>query len=139
MKYDERIMQDVLAAKRVAYTIFWFGLFGILLFRWFVNGQSLAETIDIFIVWIIASFVHFFLIASKGVPMFYPFSATKREQRTMTIAIPILTMILTAGLVFIRGGNWTQIVVGGAFAFLITAFLYGAYHVILTWWERRNI
>ena len=139
MQYDERITNDLLSAKRLAYTVFWFGVFGVLLYRWFVTGQSLRETIDIFIVWIGASMVHFFFLASKGVPLFYPVSVSRHEQRGLILGIPLLTMALTAVLVFLRGGSWIQSLVGGGLAFVMTALLYGVYQAVLAWWEHRNI
>ena len=63
MKHDERISAEVRIARGVGYTVFWFGIFAVLLYRWFYLSQSLTDTFDIFLVWILASLVQFFVLA----------------------------------------------------------------------------
>ena len=92
MKNDERVNSDVKIAKSIGYTIFWFGIFIVLLYRWFILNQTLMDTLDFFLVWFIASLAQFFTLAIKGIPMTYPVPMNKKEQIYYVFLIPLLTL-----------------------------------------------
>ncbi|MBM7540761.1 hypothetical protein [Amphibacillus cookii] len=139
MKTDERVNSDVKVAKSIGYTIFWFGIFIVLLYRWFVLNQTLIDTLDFFLVWFIASLVHFFALASKGIPITYPVSMSKREQVYFLILVPLLTGVLSAISVFFRVGVDIKRISGGfTVSFLGMLVLFFLYKFILYFWERRN-
>ena len=139
MKSDERVNADVKIAKSFGYTIFWFGIFAVLLYRWFVLNQTLKETMDFFLVWFIASLAQFFALANKGIPMTYPVSMNKKEQRYFVFLVPLLTGILTAISVFLRIGMDIRRILGGfTVSFFGTLFLFFLYKIIIYLWEKRN-
>lgn len=140
MKNDERVSADVKIAKSIGYTIFWFGIFIVLLYRWFILNQTLMDTLDFFLVWFIASLAQFFTLAIKGIPMTYPVPMNKKEQIYYVFLIPLLTGILTAFIVFSKIGMDIRGILGGfTVSFVGTLFLFFLYKIILRLWEKRNM
>jgi len=140
MKHDERTSAEVRAAQGIGYTVFWFGIFAVLLYRWLYLNQSLAETLDVFMVWILASLVQFFVLASKGIPITYPVVANRKEEVYFLLLAPLAAGFLSAILVYIRGGPNTVRVLGGfAGGGLGSLILFIAYRTIVHSWERRNL
>lgn len=139
MKNDERIAIDEKRAKSIGYTILWVGIFAVLLYRWFVLNQTLMDTLDFFLVWLIASIVSFLALAIKGIPLTYPVSMNKKEQLYYIFLVPLLTGILSAIVVFLNEGMEFRIILGGFIgSFLGTLFLFFLYKIILHLWEKRN-
>ncbi|MCW3489492.1 hypothetical protein [Dethiobacter alkaliphilus] len=139
MKNDERVNADAQIAKSIGYTIFWFGIFLVLLYRWFVLNQTFMDTLDFFLVWFIASLVQFFTLASKGIPITYPVAMNDKEQRNFVFLVPLLAGILTAISVFLRIGMDIRSILGGfTVSFFATLFLFILYKIILYLWEKRN-
>lgn len=139
MKNDERVNAEVKIAKSIGYTIFWFGIFAVLLYRWFVLNQTLMDTLDFFLVWFIGSLAHFFALAIKGIPITYPVSMNKKEQRYFVLLVPLLTGILSAISVFLKIGMDIRRILGGfTVSFLGTLFLFFIYKIIIHLWEKRN-
>ncbi len=138
---DERANKDVKAAKSIGYSIFWYGIFVVLLYRWFVLNQSLSETLDVFVIWLMASVIQFMALAIKGVPMTYPVEANKKEQRGFLFIAPLVTGIATAIiLIFFRDGVETWRIIGGfAASFVGTLLLISVYKGILTLWEKKYL
>ncbi|MEN1761384.1 hypothetical protein [Anoxynatronum sibiricum] len=135
---DERVMADVKVAKSVSYIIFWFGIFGVLLYRWFVLHQTLMDTLDFFLVWLMASLVQFFILAAKGIPLTYPLALKGKGQQSYVFFVPLLTGVLTSLLVFIRVGMDTRRMLGGfAGSFLATLLLFIVYRLIVQVWEKK--
>lgn len=138
---DERVISEINKAKSYGYRIMWFGLFGILLYRWFVLEQSLIETLDIFLVWFIASMFDFFILAIKGVPMTYPVSINKKEQSIFLILFPLVPAFISIILLLIRDSidSFEQ----GLFLFIRTYFIvfgmFLVYKIIVYFWEKKNI
>lgn len=140
MKNDERVSADVKIAKSIGYTIFWFGIFAVLLYRWFVLNQTLMDTLDFFLVWFIASLAQFFALAIKGIPMTYPVPMNRKEQIYYVFFIPLLTGILSGIIVFSKIGMDIRGVLGGFIVtFFSTLFLVFLYKIILHLWEKRNM
>ncbi|PKM68656.1 MAG: hypothetical protein CVU95_03380 [Firmicutes bacterium HGW-Firmicutes-2] len=140
MKNDERVNADVKVAKSFGYTIFWFGIFAVLLYRWFVLNQTLMDTLDFFLVWLIASIAQFFALAIKGIPITYPVSMNKKEHLNFVVLVPLLTGILSAIIVFAKiGMDYRRILGGFTVSFLGTLFLFFLYKFILYLWEKRNM
>lgn len=139
MKNDERVSSDVKIAKSIGYRIFWIGIFAVLLYRWFVLNQTLMDTLDFFLVWFIASLAQFFALAIKGIPITYPVSMSKKEQRYFIFLVPLLTGILSAISVFLKIGMDIRRILGG---FTVTCFgtlfLFFLYKIIIHLWEKRN-
>lgn len=139
MKNDERVNAEVKVANSIGYKIFWFGMFAVLLYRWFVLDQTLMDTMDFFLVWFIASLAQFLVLAIKGIPITYPVSMDKKEQRYFVFVVPLLTGILTAIIVFSRIGMDLRRILGGfTVSFFGTLFLFFLYKFILYLWEKRN-
>lgn len=139
MKNDERVNAEVKKANSIGYTIFWVGIFAVLLYRWFVLNQTLMDTLDFFLVWFIASVAQFFALASKGIPITYPVSMNKKEQLYFVFLVPLLTGILSAISVFSKIGLNIRGVLGGFIvSFFGTLFLFFLYKWILYLWEKRN-
>ncbi|KAB3525930.1 hypothetical protein [Alkaliphilus serpentinus] len=140
MKNDERVSADVKIAKSIGYTIFWFGIFAVLLYRWFILNQTLMDTLDFFLVWFIASLAQFFALAIKGIPMTYPVPMSKKDQRYFVYLVPLLTGILSAIIVFLRIGMDIRGILGGfTVSSFGTLFLFFLYKLILQLWEKRNM
>ena len=140
MKNDERVSADVKIAKSIGYTIFWFGIFIVLLYRWFILNQTLMDTLDFFLVWFIASLAQFFTLAIKGIPITYPVSTRKIEQRYFVFLLPLLTGILSGIVIFFKIGAEINHILGGfAGAFFATLFLFFIYKIIIYIWEKRNV
>ncbi|TYQ17943.1 UNVERIFIED_CONTAM: hypothetical protein Cloal_0336 [Acetivibrio alkalicellulosi] len=140
MKGDERINVDVKTSKSIGYTIFWFGIFTVLLYRWFYLNQTLIDTLDIFIVWIIASLVQFFTLATKGIPITYPFSMNKKEDRYFVFLVPLFSGILSAVILYFfkEGVEYWRILGGFIVGFLGTLLLFVLYKIIIYLWEKIN-
>lgn len=139
MKNDERMNSDVKSAKSIGYTIFWMGVFIVLLYRWFVLSESFLDTIDFFLVWFFASGVHFFTLAIKGIPLTYPISMDKREQVYFLFLVPLISATLVAISVFLRIGMDVKRMMGGfVITFLMTLLLFVVYKWIVELWEKRN-
>ena len=141
MRKDERISADVNIANSTGYRLFWLGIFGVLIYRWFILDQSLTETLDIFIVWLFVSIVQFLMMALRGVPVTYPVEASSKEQYLFFGLLPLFTGFLTVGvLYFLRDVNEQHVLVGGFLgASLATLFLLALYKGFLYLWERRNL
>lgn len=140
MKNDERVITDVRIGKSIAYSVFWFGILAVLLYRWFILGQSLQETLDFFIIWLIASLVQFFVLAIKGIPITYPVSTSRKEQLYFVILVPLLTGVITAVIVFLRTGWDLRRIFGGfTVSFSVTLFLFFLYKIIFYLWEKKNM
>lgn len=137
MRNDERLTQTLQAIKTIGYHIFWFGLFAILLFRWFYMDQSLMETIDIFILWIGASMITFILSAVRGIPMSYPMSITKKERKLMILTTSLSSAALSAILVAIFNGETRRIILAFLFTFIITTSIFLIYDGIHRLWEKK--
>ncbi len=140
MKNDERVIINVKQAKSIAYTIFWFGILAVLLYRWFVLNQTLVDTFDFFLVWIIASLAQFFALAIKGIPITYPVSMSKKEQLYFAFLSPLLTGIISAIIIifFKEGVEFKRILRGFAGGFFGMLFLFFLYKTIFYLWEKRN-
>jgi len=140
MKNDERVSSDVKIAKSIGYTIFWFGIFAVLLYRWFILNQTLIDTLDFFLVWFIASLAQFITLAIKGIPITYPVSTNKKEQRYFVFLLPLLTGILSAIVIFFKIGTEVNRILGGfTVTFFATLFLFFIYKIIIYIWEKRNM
>ena len=139
MKNDERVNAEINIAKSIGYTIFWFGIFAVLLYRWFILNQSLMDTLDFFLVWLLASLAQFITLAVKGIPMTYPVPMSYKEQRYFVFFIPLLTGILSASLVLLRIGlDFRRMLGGFLVSFFGTLVLFLLYKTILFLWEKRN-
>lgn len=139
MKNDERIVLEVKVAKSIGYTIFWFGIFAVLLYRWFVLNQSLMDTLDFFAIWFIASLAHFFALAIKGIPITYPISMDKKEQLYFLFLVPLATGVLTVISVFLRVGmDYKRLIGGFLVSFVSTLLLFLLYKMMIYVWEKRN-
>ncbi len=136
---DERVNVDICKAKSLGYTIFWYGVFALLLFRWFVMGQTLVETIDVFSVWLLASITQFLAMAAKGVPVSYPVAMTKREQLYFVFVVPLVSGLAVVGLLFfLRQVVDPRHLLGGfAGGFFGTLVIFLLYKTILFYWEKR--
>ncbi|MCG8502745.1 MAG: hypothetical protein MJB12_20360 [Firmicutes bacterium] len=139
MKNDERVNIDVNAAKSMGYTIFWFGIFALLLYRWFYLNETLMSTLDIFVVWIIASLAQFFTLAAKGIPVAYPVSMSKKEQRYFIFLVPLFSGFVTAMILLffkqVRDFNHLSDAFGKGYLFTLLIFI--VYKAILYFWEKR--
>ncbi|QUH24477.1 hypothetical protein [Serpentinicella alkaliphila] len=139
MKNDERVNADVKIAKSIGYTIFWFGIFAVILYRWFILNQTLMDTLDFFLVWFIASLAQFFALAIKGIPITYPVTMNKKEQLYFVFLVPLSTGILSALIVFFKiGSDIRRLLCGFTVSFFGTLFLFFLYRIILHMWEKRN-
>lgn len=140
MENDERIMGEVKVVKSIGYTIFWFGIFAVLLYRWFILNQTLMETLDFFLVWFIASVVQFLGLAIKGIPITYPISMNPKEQMYFVFLVPLLAGVFSAIIVFSKIGlNIKRILGGFTGSFLGALFLFSLYKIIFYLWEKRNL
>ena len=139
MKNDERVNIDVNAAKSMGYTIFWFGIFALLLYRWFYLNETLMSTLDIFVVWIIASLAQFFTLAAKGIPVAYPVSMSKKEQLYFIFLVPLFSGLVTAMILLffkqVRDFNHLSDAFGKGYLFTLLIFI--IYKAILYFWEKR--
>ncbi|QGU00333.1 hypothetical protein SYNTR_1739 [Candidatus Syntrophocurvum alkaliphilum] len=137
MKNDERINIELNKANSIGYTVFWFGIFAVLLYRWFFLNQTLMETLDIFLVWFIASVFQFLTLATKGIPISYPFSMRKNEHLYF-IFFPIFTGLLSVGLLFFfRNVVEFKVLLGGfAVTFFGTIVILFIYKTIVYFWEK---
>lgn len=139
MKNDERVIADVKIAKSFGYTIFWFGIFAVLMYRWFVLNQTLMDTLDFFLVWFVASLAQFFALAIKGIPITYPVSMNQKKQLYFVFIVPLLTGTLSAIAVFLRIGiDFRRILGGFTVSFFATLVLFSLYKIIFYFWEKRN-
>ncbi len=139
MKNDERVNIDVNAAKSIGYTIFWFGIFVLLLYRWFYLNETFMSTLDIFVVWIIASLAQFFILAAKGVPVAYPVSMNKKEQLYFVFLVPLFSGFATAVILlfFKQVRDFGHLSNAFGKGYLCTLFIYILYKTILYFWEKR--
>ena len=136
---DERVSSDIKKAHSIGYTIFWFGIFAVLLYRWYYLSQTLWETLDIFAIWLVASITQFFTLALKGIPITYPVKTNRKEELYFLIFAPILTGTLSALLLVFREGVELSRIIGGFAASAIgTLLLFMVYKVINYIWEKRN-
>jgi voltage-gated potassium channel Kch len=138
---DERVISEINKAKSFAYRIIWFGLFGILLYRWFALDQTLLETLDIFLVWFTASMFEFFIMAVKGLPLTYPVNLNKNERVIFLFGFPIIPGIIAILILLITKN--IESFKSGLFVFLRTYLIvfamYLIYIIILYFWEKKNI
>jgi hypothetical protein len=139
MKNDERIHSDVKTTKSIGYMFFWIGIFGVLLYRWFVLNESFLDTLDFFLVWFLASLVQFFALAFKGIPITYPVAMDNKEQLYYLFLVPLFTGVLVAIIVYLRiGMDVRRIFYGCILTFFITFLLFIVYRYIVALWEKRN-
>lgn len=139
MKNDERVSADVRAAQGIGYTIFWFGIFALLLYRWFYLNQSLADTLDVFLVWIAASLAQFFYLASKGISITYPVVTNRKEELYYVFLAPFAVGLCSAALVYFRRGADLNRVLGGFAGGAFGSFLlFVVYKAIVHCWEKTN-
>ena len=141
MKNYERVNIDANAAKSIGYTIFWFGIFASLLYRWFYLNETLMSTLNIFVVWIIASLVQFFILAAKGIPITYPVAMTKKEQLYFVFLVPLFSGFVAAMVLLffkqVRNFNHLSNAFGKGYLFALLIFI--LYKAILYFWEKRYI
>lgn len=137
MKQDERVKHEIQLVRSVGYTLFWFGTFAILLYRWFYLEQPLVETLDFFLLWIAVSILIFVLFAYRGVPMHYPVILSKKEQRWVIPTVSLFSGVAAAILLTILKAELRRIVIGGGLAFVFTLFIFLVYHLILAVWEKK--
>lgn len=139
MKNDERVNIDSNAAKSIGYTIFWFGIFALLLYRWFYLNEGLRSTLDIFAVWIIASLAQFFTLAAKGIPVTYPVSMNKKEQLYFIFLAPLFSGLVTAVvlLFFKQVRDLGHLLDAFGKGYLFTLVIFISYKIILYFWEKR--
>ena len=139
MKNDERVNKDVHAAKGIGYTIFWFGIFALLLYRWFYLNETFMSTLDIFVVWIIASLAKFFFLAAKGVPVAYPVPMNKKEQLYFVFLVPLFAGFVTVMILLffkqVRDFGHLSDAFGKGYLFTLLIFI--LYKTILYFWEKR--
>ncbi|TVP94567.1 MAG: hypothetical protein EA374_06630 [Acholeplasmatales bacterium] len=140
MKKDERLNASVKVANSLGYVLFWYGIFAVLLYRWFILDLTLIETIDIFLVWIVASLVQFMALASKGIPITYPIDTTRKEQKYFTFLLPIVAGALSVIILWVfREVTEVRRLLGG---FFLTGFatltLLIIYRIIVHYWEQKN-
>ncbi|SFH66691.1 hypothetical protein SAMN05192551_10275 [Tindallia magadiensis] len=139
MRNDERIENDVKQANSLGYSVFWFGIFGALLVRWFYLGQSLVEVLDVFAIWLIASMAQFFSLATRGIPITYPFASSQKEQKYFILLFPLATGIMTAMILtfFKEDVGYKRVLGGFAGAFMATFILFVIYSAIVHYWEKK--
>lgn len=136
MKRDERVKNEIHVTKSIGYTMLWYGMFASLLYRWFYLDQSLSETLDLFIVWLLASIVQFLFMALKGVPMTYPIRATRRDQRIMMIATSLFAGTVSMVILILIEAELRQIIGGLILSTIATLFLFIIYYTISLLWEK---
>ncbi len=141
MKNDERITTDKQRIESVGFKILRWGIFAVLLYRWFFLGETLGNTLDIFIVWLAASLVEFILLATRGIPITYPVILTKKEQLMFIIIAPLVASFLPIVIMLI-----TQSIEGFKHAlgiyvrtFLILLVLFSGYKAIVYRWEKHHL
>ncbi len=139
MKKDERITQDMHLTRSIGYRVMWFGVFAILLFRWFYLGQTLGETLDLFLLWLFVSIMQFLLMAIKGISMTYPVRTTKKEQRWFMMIISLFTGGITGVLLWIIDGRVRTILLGMGFSALGTLFIFAMYYMLTEYFDRKVI
>ncbi len=138
MKNDERVNIDVDSAKSVGYTIFWFGILALLLYRWFYLNETLLSTIDVFAVWLIASLARFFTLAAKGVPVAYPVSMSKKEQLYFVFIVPFISGLAVVALLYFRQfRDFNYLLSAFGKAYLATLLVFILYKIILYFWEKK--
>lgn len=141
MKNDERLNGEIKSIKNITYYIFWLGIFGVLLYRWFVLDQSLTETFDIFIVWLLASLVDFFMMAFKGVPLSFPVNLNKKEQILYILLVPFFASFIPVVIIAVMGSlnGIGHAVITYISTFVPMIILYSIYKIIVYYWEKRNL
>ena len=140
-KKDERLESNVQLAKSLGYTVFWYGTFAVLLYRWFFLDQTIIETIDFFLVWIVASMAQFIISAIKGTPLSYPIAMSKKDQQYSMVFISLFAGALSVIILLVfREVSELRRLVGG---FLLSSFgtltLLSVYRIIVYLWEKKNI
>ena len=138
---DERIHADVLKTNSISYRIIWIGLFVVLLYRWFILKEGLAETGDIFIVWILASIINFLMLAIRGIPPHYPASLGKKEELILLFTIPAASGILSVILTAIRGEltRFIQALTIFGLVYVVLFIMFALYGLLVHLWEKRNL
>ena len=141
MKNDERIKNEIKSVKNVTYHLLWTGIFIVLLYRWFVVGESLRDTMDIFLVWLIASLIDFFMMALKGIPLSFPIELSKKEQIIYIVTVPFFASFIPVVILLVRG---LLNGIGHALITYIASFgamilIYTVYKVITYLWEKKNL
>ena len=103
---DERIDSEVRRVEGKAFVLLKWGVFAVLVVRWFILGQTLAETWDFFAVWVGASLFEYFMYALRGVPMSYPVPLNRRDQLVFLATVPVVTGLLPVLILSIQT-TWT--------------------------------
>jgi len=140
-KRDERIDSEVRRVEGKAFVLLKWSLFAVLVFRWFVLGQTLAETWDFFAVWVVACLFEYFMYALRGVPMSYPVPLNRREQLIFLATVPLVTGLLPVAILYLRQALTGWVHALGIFARTYVALLalFALYRAITAWWERRSL
>lgn len=136
---DERIDSDVRWVEGRAFVLLKWGMFAALAVRWFVFGQTLAETWDFFAVWVVASLFEYFMYALKGVPVSYPVPLNRREQFIFLASVPPLTGLAAVGLLHLRRAltGWGQALGIFGRTYIALLAMFALYRAISARWERK--
>ncbi len=100
MKRDERISRTENEVCAIGYWLLWLGIFVVLIYRWYILGLSLLETIDIFIVWLGVSLFVGSMRAARGVPLVQD---TESFLKSYLINHPVAAGILAVIITFVTG------------------------------------
>ena len=140
-KRDERIDSDIRRVEGRAFVLLKWGVFAVLVFRWFVLGQTLAETWDFFAVWVTASLVEYFMYALQGVPMSYPVPLNRREQLVFLATVPLVTGLLPVAVLYLRQAltGWGHALGIFGRTYVAVLALFALYRAINARWERRSL
>ncbi|HKJ85667.1 MAG TPA: hypothetical protein VKA06_06305 [Spirochaetia bacterium] len=138
---DERIDADVRRVEGKAFVLLKWGVFAVLVVRWFVLGQTLAETWDFFAVWVVASLFEYFMYALRGVPMSYPVPLNRRDQLVFLATVPVVTGLLPVLILHLRGAltGWGHALGIFGRTYIAMLALFALYRAINAWWERRSL
>jgi len=138
---DERIDADVRRVEGKAFVLLKWGVFAVLVVRWFVLGQTLAETWDFFAVWVVASLFEYFMYALRGVPMSYPVPLNRRDQLIFLATVPLVTGLLPVGILYLRQAltGWGHALGIFGRTYVAVLALFALYRAINAWWERRSL
>ncbi len=141
MKHDERIVTDIQRAESIGFKILRWGIFAVLLYRWFFLGETLAGTLDIFIVWLVASLAEFIIMATRGIPISYPVALTKREQLIFIFTVPLAAAFLPIIIMLINQSleGFTQALWVYLRTYLILVVLFSGYKAIVNRWEKHYL
>lgn len=138
---DERLKQENRLIESIICHVLKWGLFAVLLFRWTLLGQSLIETLDLFLLWAGAGLAEFFLMALRGIPLTYPVDLSRREQILFLGIAPLASGAIAVGSLFPLGvyrGGFHALGVFGVTGIAVL-ILFCLYISITRLWEKRHI